>query len=259
MAQPHGFYLPLSLPRRLISDLLYFANRVPSVPVERQVNVADLIAVRERATPKPSWCAIFTKAWGLACAVHPQLRRAYLSAPYPRLYQHPISVASIAVERPYGNEQAVFFTHISKPETIALTEIDLRIKWFKDRPLGSASAVRRQLLIARFPWPLRRLLWWLGLNCNGRFRARLMGTFGVSVYSGLGASSLHPMCIVTSTLTYGVIGPDGHVPVRVSYDHRALDGADVARALATLERFLNNEILTELRYLESVERGDRAA
>src|SRR5689334_11247055 len=109
MPQTTGFYLPLSRPRRLICDFLHFANQVPSVPVERRMNLASLVAAREVATPKPSWCSIFTKAWGFTCAAHPALRRSYLGFPWPRLYQHPSSVATIAVERPYGDEDAVFF------------------------------------------------------------------------------------------------------------------------------------------------------
>jgi hypothetical protein len=255
MPQPAGFYLPLSLPRRLMTDMLSFAHKVPSIPVERRMNLAAVLEARELAVPKPSWCSLFTKAWGMTCAANPALRRAYLGFPWPRLYQHPISVATVAVERPYGNENAVFFMHISNPETLPLTEIDSRIKWFKDRPLGSSSVMRRQLLVARQPLPVRRLLWWLALNASGRQRARLLGTFGVSVYASHGASSLHPTCLLTSTLSYGVIERDGSVPVRVTYDHRTLDGASVARAMGDLERFLTHEILAELRYLQGLEQA----
>lgn len=256
MPQPRGHDLPLSPPRRLVGDLMHFVSRVPTVPVERKMNLAEVAAARERAAPKPSWCALFTKAWGMACAAHAPLRRVYLGFPYERLYQHPHPVASVAVERPYGDENGVFFAQINSPEKQALAELDQRLKWFKDRPLGSSAVMRRQLLVARLPRPLRRMLWWLGLNVDGRLRVRMFGTYGVSVYSGLGASSLHPPTLGGSTITYGVIGPDGGVDVRVSYDHRVLDGADVARALATLESCLKHEILAELRYLESVETHD---
>jgi hypothetical protein len=254
MSQPAGFYLPLSLPRRLMTDMLHFAQQVPSIPVERPMNLAAVVEARELASPRPSWCSIFTKAWAMTCAAHAPLRRAYLSFPWPRLYQHPISVASVAVEMPYGNETAVFFKQLSRPEVSPLTEIDYRIKRFKDGPLGSTGGMRRQLNVAGQPLAVRRLLWWSALNVSGRHRAQWLGTFAVSVYSSLGAESLHPTCLLTSTLSYGVIGRDGSVPVRVSYDHRTLDGATVARALADLERFLTHEILAELRYLEGVER-----
>jgi hypothetical protein len=253
MPQPAGFYLPLSLPRRLITDMLHFAHKVPSIPVERRLNLAAVREARDLAVPRPSWCSLFTKAWGMTCAAHPPLRRAYLSFPWPRLYQHPISVASVAVERPYGNESAVFFMQIPRPETCSLTDLDSRIKQYKDCPLGSTGSMRRQLLISRQPLLIRRLLWWLGLNLTGRHRARMLGTFGVTVYSSLGAESLHPIGPLTTTLTYGVIAADGGVTVRVSYDHRTLDGATVARALADLERFLQHEIVAELRYLQGLE------
>ena len=100
---------------------------------------------------------------------------------------------------------------------------------------------------------MRRLAWWVGLNVSGRKRAHYFGTFGVSVYAGLGAASLHPLSPLTTTLNYGVIAADGTVDVRLIYDHRVLDGATVARALQDLERALTGEVLTELRYLRAVD------
>jgi hypothetical protein len=163
------------------------------------------------------------------------------------------------VERPYGDEDAVFFMNLSAPETCPLAEIDARIRWFKDRPLGSSSVVRRQLLVARQPRPIRRLLMWAGLNLSGRQRARMMGTFGVTVYSGLGAESLHPISPLTTTLTYGIIDKAGSVPVRVIYDHRTLDGATMARAMGDMESFLTHEILAELRYMQGLDIEQGAA
>jgi hypothetical protein len=53
-----GFYLPLSLPRRLIADFLHFAAKVPTVPVERRLDVAAVAAARAVASPRPgSWSA----------------------------------------------------------------------------------------------------------------------------------------------------------------------------------------------------------
>ena len=47
-------------------------------------------------------------------------------------------------------------------------------------------------------------------------------------------------------LNYGPIGPDGQADVRLVYDHRVLDGATVAAALAHLEDVLHGPILAEL-------------
>ncbi len=75
----------------------------------------------------------------------------------------------------------------------------------------------------------------------------------MTAYAGLGAASLHPRGLLTSTLSYGVIEPDGSVMVRVTYDHRTLDGGTVARALANMESVLRNEIVAELRYMEGLQ------
>jgi hypothetical protein len=173
--------------------------------------------------------------------------------PRPRLYEHPVTVASVAVERRCADEDAVFFAHLRQPETLALTEIDERLKQHKDMPIESIGGLRRQVRTARMPGLLRRAVWWLGLNAWGRKRAHFFGTYGVSVYSGLGATSLHPLSVLTSTLTYGVIGDDGGVDVRIIYDHRVMDGSTIARALADLENVLRHEIVAELRYLEAVD------
>ncbi len=253
MPQPAGVSLPLSLPRQLICDYLHFAQKIPTVPVQRRMRLGEVVAARAATRLRPSWCAIFTKAYGFVTAATPVLRRAYMSFPRPRLYEHPINVASIAIERKFGVEDAVFFAHIRQPETLSLADIDLRLRRFKDEPLESFGDFRRIVLMNRFPRPLRRLLWWIGLNVWGRKRAAFMGTSGITVYAGLGAASLHPLSLLTTTLNYGVIEPDGTVDVRLTYDHRVLDGATVARALAELERVLTHEILAELRYLPRAE------
>ena len=138
------------------------------------------------------------------------------------------------------------------PEKQGLLELDAHLRRWKEAPVESVGSFRRALRTSRWPRPLRRTLWWFGLNVSGPRRARHFGTFGVSVYSGLGAASLHPLSLLTTTLNYGVIEPDGSVDVRLTYDHRVLDGGTVARALAELERYLTHELLAELRYLEAV-------
>jgi hypothetical protein len=252
MPQPKGRTLPLSLSRRFICDLVHFARNVPTVPVQRRMNLAALQAVRRNAEPRPSWCAIFTKAYACVAAARPELRRAYLSFPRPHLYEHPENIASVAVERRLDEEDVVFFGHFRSPENQGLREIDAHLLHLKEAPIETIGLFRRALKTSRWPRPLRRLLWWFGLNVSGWRRAKHLGTFGVSVYSGLGAQSLHPLSPLTTALNYGVIEPDGSVDVRLIYDHRVLDGATIARALQDLERVLNNEIVNEVRYFQAL-------
>jgi hypothetical protein len=242
-----GRILPLSVPRRLVCDLLYFARKVPSVPVQRFMRLADLADARSQAAHRISWCTLFVKAYGQVARQMPELRRAFLRFPYARLYEHPCSIASVAVERLFQGEHAVLFAHLRAPEDQSLVALEDRLRHFKEAPIETVGLYRRALRVSRLPLPLRRLLWWIGLNFSGAKRARTMGTFGVSVYSGLGAESLHPLSPLTTTLNYGVIQTDGTVAVRLIYDHRALDGATVARALALLQDTLLSTILDELR------------
>jgi hypothetical protein len=131
--------------------------------------------------------------------------------------------------------------------------LDRELRRFKESDLEGIGSFRQALRLSRFPRPLRRFVWWIALNWWGRKRAHYFGTFGLSVYAGLGAASLHPLSPVTTLLNYGVIDADGGVDVRIIYDHRVMDGGNVARALMELERVLNNEIVAELRYLQSLE------
>ncbi len=246
MGEPYGRRLGLSLPRRFVCDLLHFARKVPTVPVQRRMNIAPLMAARQQADPRPSWCALFTKAYAMVAAARPELRRAYLSFPWPHLYEHSISVASVAIERKVGDEDAVLFVQIRGPEDHRADQIDDYLRECKTRPVERVGTFRRTLRVSRFPRPIRRLLWWIGLNVSGYRRARNWGTFGVSVYSGLGAESLHPLSPLTTALNYGVIGEDGTVDVRIIYDHRVLDGSGVARALVELEGVLNGPVARSL-------------
>ncbi len=242
--------MPLSLPRRLIGDLVHFARKLPTVPVQRRMDLSAVVAARRRLAGRPSWCAIFTKAYACVAARTPELRRAYMSFPRARLYEHPHNIASVAIEREYQGEKGVFFAHLRGPEQQTLPELDAHLRRFTHEPIESIGLFRRALAMSRLPWPLRRVMWWIGLNSSGPKRAKRMGTFGVSVYSGLGAESLHPLSPLTTTLNYGVIRPSGEVDVRVIYDHRVMDGAVVARALALLEAVLNRELVLELHSLE---------
>ncbi|HJZ57102.1 MAG TPA: hypothetical protein VKE74_19185 [Gemmataceae bacterium] len=245
-----GRVIPLSRPRRVIADLMHFSARVPSVPVQRRMNIAPLQDRRAALAERPSWAAIFTKAFALVAAEFPELRRAYCKFPWPHLYEYPTSVATIMMEREYRGEQAVFGLLVKDPARRAVAQLSRSLNAARTAEVAEVDDFRRALWVAGLPRPLRRLLWWVGLNV-GRQRANYFGTFGVSAYSALGAESLHPLSPLTCTLNYGVIAPDGTVDVRLIYDHRVTDGPTIARALVRLERVLNTSLCGELTSLPS--------
>ena len=248
MAQ-RGHYLSLSLPRRVVNDMLHFAHRVPSVPVERLIDVRSVRDLREKLPERLGWCALFLKAYGLVASRFPELRRAYMHFPKPRLYEHPHSIASVAIERFYRGECEVFFGKIRSPEKQTLVRMQEYLHRYKEAPVEQVSLYRRALRVSRFPLPIRRLMWRYALDLSGPGRARRLGTFGLSTYSALGAHSLHPLSPLSTTLNYGPVREDGTVTVRVVYDHRTMDGCTVARALGALEEVFNDELPNEMRGL----------
>ena len=240
-----GRALKLSAPRRLVGDLMRFSIGVPRVTVQRQMNLGPLVQARLAQQSRPSWTAIFVKGYALLARETPELRRAYVKLPWPQLYEYPVSVASIAHEREYDGERAVLLSRIKGPEGCAIAELEALIHRARSRPVLEVKDFRLALKFARTPAPIRWLLMWLGLNI-ARQRANYFGTFQLSVYSGLGAESLNPLTPLTTLLNYGPIGEDGSVNVRIHYDHRVMDGANVARALERFEKILNGPVAEEV-------------
>jgi hypothetical protein len=245
-----GRALKLSASRRLVGDLMRFSMKVPRVSVQRRMNLGPLLKARTSLESRPSWTALFLKGYALLAQETPELRRAYVKFPRPQLYEYPGSIASIAHEREYEGERIVLLTTIKNPERRSIAELGSLMQTARTSPVLEVKEFRRALKIARLPGPVRWLLMWLGLNI-GRQRARRFGTFQLSVYSGLGAESLNPLTPLTSLLNYGPIDKDGSVTVRIHYDHRVMDGANVARALERFEKILNGEITAELEGLAS--------
>ncbi len=241
-----GRKLGLSLPRKFVCDLLAFAKKVPSVPMQRRMKLGDLVAARNANSPRVSWCAIFLKAYSIVSAKQPELRRAYLPFPWPHLYEHPTNIASFSLEREYRGEDGVFLAQIPQPENFSLLELDALVRYYKNVPIEQVPTYRRALLLTRLPRPVRRFVWRLGLYVDGMYRAGFFGTFAVSVVASLGAAGLHLLSPLTTTLNYGTFEADGAIDVRLTYDHRVLDGAYVARTMVALEEVLCGEILAEL-------------
>lgn len=247
MPEPKGRSLPLSGPRRFILDMMHFAKQVPSVPVGRTMDLGALAEARKRHPLRPSWAVLFLKAFGIVCESQPSLRRALLTVPNLRMYEHPFSIASLAMEREYQGEPVIVVGLFRGPERQSISELQKSLDEYRTWPIEKVGFFRQMLRISAYPTILRRVLWWTTLHVSGPKRAKRLGTFGVSSYGSLGAESYHPISPLSTTLTYGPIDPSGRVTVKLIYDHRILDGAQIARRLADLEAALLGPILNELR------------
>jgi pyruvate/2-oxoglutarate dehydrogenase complex dihydrolipoamide acyltransferase (E2) component len=244
-ASMRGRTISMSTSRRLIGDLMSAAGAIPTVTITRRMQMADVAAARGRGEGRPPWPAIFAKGFAIVAADMPVLRRAYVTLPWPHVYEYATSVAVIAVERDDGDGPGVFGCVVKDPRARAVDEIG-RDVWHAARaPIDEIGRFRRLRRFARLPLPVRRVV--MSVALNSRYRAGHVGTFAVSSVGALGADLRSPRSVWTVLLHYGVFDDRGGLDVHLTFDHRVVDGAEIARALARLEAALKGPLLAELR------------
>jgi len=236
----------ISLPRRLICDLMRASMDVPFVSLSRSLNVRPLLEARAGALAPAGWAAMFVKAFALIARDEPILRTVYAKWPRPMLYELPRSVALVAVARVEDGEECVMPQRIAAPEAMALAAVDAEIRRAKTAPFNDVPMFRKIMRATRLPLPLRRLSWAIGLNF-GRQRGNWFGSFAVSSVAAYGGGELHPITPGPFIVSYGVVELDQTIDVVIRWDHRVTDGAPIARVLTRLEQVLNTEIAAELR------------
>jgi hypothetical protein len=236
----------ISLPRRLICDLMRASMDVPFVSLSRSLNIRPLLEARAAAVAPAGWAAMFVKAFALVARDEPILRTVYAKWPWPMLYELPKSVALVAIARVEDGEECVMPQRIAAPEGMALAAIDAEIRRAKTAPVDDVPMFRKIMRATRLPLPLRRLSWAVGLNF-GRQRGNWFGSFAVSSVAAYGGGELHPITPGPFIVSYGVVEADQSIHVVIRWDHRVTDAAPIARVLTRLEQVLNTEIATELR------------
>jgi hypothetical protein len=210
------------------------------------VQVSAVVKARRNSQPLISWSAILIKAIALNSRKWPQLRRAYISFPWPHLYEHPHAVATIVIEREWQGERAVFFDQIPAPEHKSLREIDRLLDGTKSLGIESVGSYRRLLRITRCPLPIRRLIWLVALRGAGRLKSKYFGTFTVNSISSRYNRTTQSVTPVSQSFEYGPVEPNGRMPLQFYFDHRVMDGQTLVRIGRDLESVLNNEIVEEL-------------
>jgi hypothetical protein len=239
-------YVPLSQPRLLMRDAGHFAHRSYAAGMNATLNVSPLAKERRRHRPPIGWTALLVKALAVIGRRTPALRQVFMPFPWPHLYQHPRSVATIVVERGWGGEAQVFFDQVQGPEELSLVEVDTLIRGMKFRPVESVGAFRRIIRFGRMPTPLRRLVSRAALSISGRVRARYFGTFSINSIPAPRTEVLQSFTPLTLSLFYGYVEPNGDVLIQVLWDQRVIDGRPIRRMLSELESTLNGEIVAEL-------------
>jgi hypothetical protein len=241
-----GTVRKISLPRRLVADLMHASIRVPFVSLSRPLDISQLLEARALAARPPGWAAIFVKAFSLVAKDEPILRTLYNKWPWPCFYELPRSIAMIAIARVEDGQDCVLPQKVAAADELPLSEVDAQIRHAKDAPIGEVPAFRKILRVTKLPLPLRRVMWLIGLNF-GRQRANWFGSFGVTSVAPYGAGELHALSPGPFILSYGVVEPDQTIDVVIRWDHRITDAAVIAKTLTSLEQVLNTEIAGEIR------------
>jgi hypothetical protein len=231
--------------RSTVLDIIRVSQSIPSFPLVRTMQLAELSRVRRACPVRIAWPALFAKAYGIVCLQLPELRELFVRLPRKLMYLHPHSVASISVHRhdDEGNQRLIF-GRWNAPESTPLAVLQERLDAFSNAPIEEVFG--EGLWLERKPALFRRFIWWWVTNWTGRQRAKRIGTFSISSVGGHGALNAHHPLITTSSLAFGPIGASGFCEVVLICDHRTLDGVLGARALEMLESTLNSQILNEL-------------
>jgi hypothetical protein len=249
MAKSKGRFVPLSLARQMIGEFVALSQAIPLAHGERRIDIRPLKAAVAAARPRPNWLPIFFKAYLVVAASRPALRRQFVRYPWPRLYEHPENVGSIVISRKLEGDDALFYLPIVAPEQRSLAELEALITEARMKPLDEVPAFRRQLRLARLPWPIRGLMQHLGMNWMPTHRSRFLGTFGMSVLASMGVANLSTWAPWTTMIHYTPFDDAGSMFLRIAIDHRVLDGLEIAYALREMEEVLNGPILAEVSQL----------
>jgi hypothetical protein len=258
----------LDAQRLLVGDIVRLSRRIPIYPVERVMQLGAVDEARRGCAVRVGWAAIFLKAYALVARDRPALR-SWVARPAlplvgrPRWATSPVSVASLALSRPRGDEtpsvdrtldpEAIWWARIRSPDALALGDLQAEITRFSSAPVD--ELFKRQRELRMLPRLLRRLVLRANLRSASAKRALRLGTFSLSTLAGEGCSNRGHPTFLTTSLSYDPLDEAGRMRVTLLADHRLIDGVPAARALAALEATLTGDIRRELITLAAMPRA----
>lgn len=230
----------------MVADLSWASLRVPRCIMTARLHLPRALAARAAlAGPRPQWTAIFAKAFALVAEERPVLRQLHATLPRPRLLRLDHAIGCVMVERIHAGEPTLTLARFVQPRAMPLMELARLLELAKTAPPEENSAFRRMLRFVRLPWPMRRLMLRIALSF-AKPLARYAGSYAISTVGSSGATIVDSVNILPVFISYGPIGPDGGVDVHFVFDHRVMDGADGAAALAGLEAMIEGPVADEL-------------
>lgn len=256
MGKKRGRKIPLSLARKLIGDFLAISKPIPLAHGERHIDIRALrAAMAAMPRPRPKWLPLFFKAYAIVAANRPVLRRLFVRRPWPYLYEHPENVGSVVISRRLEGDAALLYLPIVSPEKLPLTEIARLLNEAREKPIAEIPALLWQVRLGRLPGFYRRTMLRLGVDWTTGYRARQLGTFGMSVQAEMGGSTLSTWVPWATMIHYTPFDDAGSMLLRIAFDHRVLDGLELSYALYEMEKVLNGQILDEVLQMGSANAG----
>lgn len=248
-------WLPTGMPvhRALVSDLMWLHRSMPTVSQTKTFNLRELRLAREACPRRVSWAIAFLRAYALTSVEFPSLRRTYISWPWPHLYEHPEAIGNLVVSREANGESWLFFAPIASAESFSLDRQQGLLERYQSGPVE--EVFKNQVRLAHYPFFVRRLMWWLRFHFSSSKRIKRLGTFALTTVARHGVSILDPRAPVTSTLTYGPISDTDQCDVTISYDHRVMDGKEVAEILCATECIMQTQLVQEFHELAAYHRS----
>ncbi len=186
------------------------------------------------------------KAYAIVCLQHPELKRLYVTLPWPHFYEHRESVCMMAVTRLYQGEERLFFAHFNKPENYSLEQLQAQYDRFRREPIDEITQFRHQVAFARLPSIVRRLGWWT-LAAWPKKRAMHMGTYGMSLSCYRGAYGTQLVGPNTTMLGVDPMPKKGMSRILFTFDHRVLDGKPATDVLESYCFHLKRTITSEVK------------
>jgi len=210
--------IPLDATRRAIAERMTKANEAPQITLNVEVRIGALSRLRQEATPRPSFSAIFAIAVARALRDHPNLNSTFEDG---MIVTHAAVDLGIAVARPAG----LIVPVLHDADRLTVAEADRKI-----RDLAARARDAR----------LR-----LGDVSGGSFTITSLGEAGVDHFSPLlnppqvgilGIGRIAPRVIAVD----GGIRVEPTVVLSLTCDHRVIDGEPGAAFLATLRGLLES-------------------
>ena len=166
--------------------------------------------------------------------------------PRPYVYEHPICVGRVDLERRRRDEDWTLFATVTAPEMRTLTDIHGCLASLQSDSLETVKPWRSQITLSHYPSLIRRAALWVALNRSGHHRCDRFGTFRLVSAAGAGAVSIPSVSGAPITVSYGPIDDQGHVKLMLVFDQRLHSDSSAASCLDELEQTLNGPISEEL-------------